>query len=288
MRFFSRIPQIPCKGNKALKRLISLIIAAACLLGVMLAAGCKPGNHSTVDIATPEPAATSVIVTVPTDVPDFTEAPTPGPTEEATEPPEETPAPTPSGTPDQSVFDDAVFIGNSLFVGLYSFGVITHGKFLTKVGLNVNTVFTDPADGGTVPIIEELSSGGYKKVIIHLGLNELGWPSYTTYISKYSDLLSAVWERIPDAKIFVVALPPVTKAYSESSTNGINLENVTRMNALLEEMCARRGAIYIDVPESFYDAEGYLPANASADGVHMNLDYDRVWADHITLKVMGA
>ncbi|MBQ4446880.1 MAG: hypothetical protein II897_01105 [Clostridia bacterium] len=271
-----------------MKRLISSILAAAFIAGSVMTAGCKGANNNPIDIPTPEPAATSVVVTVPTDVPDFTEAPTPGPTEQATEPPEETVAPTASGVPDQTVFDDAVFIGNSLFVGLYSFGVITHGKFLTKVGLNVNTVFTDPADGGTVPIIDELKTGGYKKVIIHLGLNELGWPSYTTYIAKYSDLLDAVWERIPEAKIFVVGLPPVTKTYSEASTNGINLENVNRMNALLEEMCARKGAVYVDVPASFYDAEGYLPANASADGVHMNLEFDRIWADHITLKVMGA
>lgn len=289
MRLFCRARKSTARGIKALKRLVSIICAAACLLCALLCSGCRNGGDPTVDISTPEPAATSVIVAVPTDVPDITDEPTAAPTEPATEPPaDETPEPTPSGVPDQAVFDDAVFIGNSLFVGLYSFGVITHGKFLTKVGLNVNTVFTDPADGGTVPIIDELKTGGYKKVIIHLGLNELGWPSYTTYIAKYSDLLDAVWERIPEAKIFVVGLPPVTKTYSEASTNGINLENVNRMNALLEEMCARKGAVYVDVPASFYDAEGYLPANASADGVHMNLEFDRIWADHITLKVMGA
>ena len=270
---------------------------AALFAAFAAACGCGGGHGQTVDIYTPEPAVTSVVVTVPTDVPDFTEAPSPAPTPVPTETPtpgptdlepSETPAATPvSGEPDQSVFDDAVFIGNSLFVGLYGYGIITHGKFLTKVGLNVNTVFTDIADGGTKVIIDELEGADYTKVIIHLGINELGWPSYTTYISKYSDLLDAVWQRLPGARIYVVGLPPVSKAYSESSTNGINIDNVNRMNEMLIEMCDRRGATYIDVPAELYDSEGYLPAEASADGVHMNLTYDRIWADHITLKVMG-
>lgn len=288
-----------------MKKLVCIILTAAVLLGILPLAGCKSHNGNIVDIYTPLPDVTSIVVSVPTDVPEFTPSPTAAPTQVPTEAPTaaptevpatgspeatETPEPTskPSERPDQSVFDDAVFIGNSLFVGLYGYGIITHGKFLTKVGLNVNTVFTDPADGGSIPIIEELTDSDYRKVIIHLGLNELGWPSYTTYISKFSDLLDAVWERVPGARIFIVGLPPVSKAYSDKATNGVTNDNVNKMNKLLEELCERRGAFFVDVPEELYDSNGYLPANASADGIHMNIEYDRIWADHITRTITDA
>ena len=276
-----------------MKRLVSIIIIAAVALTL---AGCRGSGGQVVDIRTPVPDP--VVVDLPTDVPEVTPAPTAAPTEVPTEPPAteqpteqateqaQTPAPTQaSGTePDQSVFDDAVFIGNSIFEGLYRFGIITHGRFYTKVGLNVNSVMTDHAEGSSVPVIDELNKGEVGKVIILLGTNELGWPSF---IQKYSDLLDAVWQRQPKAKIYVTALPPVTKQTSDTSTVGITNSNIVRMNSMLEELAGRKGAIFIDVPSSLYDESGALPADASSDGIHLNLKYDRLWADHITLRVMG-
>lgn len=279
-----------------MKRLVSIIIIAAAALTL---AGCRGSGGQVVDIRTPVPDP--VVVDLPTDVPEVTPAPTAAPTEVPTEPPAteqpteqateqaQTPAPTQaSGTePDQSVFDDAVFIGNSIFEGLYRFGIITHGRFYTKVGLNVNSVMTDHAEGSSVPVIDELNKGEVGKVIILLGTNELGWPSFPTFIQKYSDLLDAVWQRQPKAKIYVTALPPVTKQTSDTSTVGITNSNIVRMNSMLEELAGRKGAIFIDVPSSLYDESGALPADASSDGIHLNLKYDRLWADHITLRVMG-
>ncbi len=298
-----------------MKKLICILISALALFSLCACGGDTHDNI--VDIRTPDPD--SVIRPVPSDVPDFTaeptevltplptDAPTQAPTEQATEP-AETAAPVntesagtatdvpvtsvPSqstGTePDQSVFDNAVFIGNSIFEGLYRFGIITHGKFFTKVGLNVNSVMTDHADGSTVPVIDELKKGSYDKVIILLGTNELGWPSYPTFIQKYGNLLDAVWQRQPGAKIYICGLPPVTKKTDEKNSNGINNANIRKMNSMLSDLASERGAYYIDVPASLYDDENCLPAEASSDGIHLNLKYDRLWADHITLKVMGA
>ncbi len=298
-----------------MKKLICILISALCLFSLFACGGGK--DPDVVVIYTPQPGS-SMIEPVPTDVPDFTaeptqaitDLPTDAPTQAPTDQPENTAAPTdqpentaaPNDTdapatsaptqssgsePDQSVFDDAVFIGNSIFEGLYRFGIITHGKFYTKVGLNVNSVMTDHADGSTVPVIDELKKGSYGKVIILLGTNELGWPSYPTFIQKYGNLLDAVWQRQPGAKIYICGLPPVTKKTDEKNSNGINNANIRKMNSMLSELAAERGAYYIDVPASLYDSESCLPAEASSDGIHLNLKYDRLWADHITLKVMG-
>lgn len=290
-----------------MKKLTVIIMAALMLAGGLC--GCRgKDHHGAIDIYTPVPEVTSVVRPVPTDVPDFTPAPTEAPTEVPTATPTAAPTPEPDSSdtpapatptpatptpassevaPDQSVFDDAAFIGNSIFEGLYRFGIITHGDFFTKVGLNVNTVYTDTTATGTVPIIDELTNKDYGKVFILLGMNELGWPSYTTFIQKYSDLLDAVWQRVPGARIFIVALPPVTKKYSDNSTNGVNMANINRMNGLLEELAQRRGATFIEAPDELYTSGGYLPAEASSDGIHLNLKYDRIWAAHICLRTMG-
>jgi hypothetical protein len=249
--------------------------------------------------AAPTEAPTEVPTAAPTKTPKPTAKPTntPKPTAKPTDTPKPTAKPTntpkptsaPSVQPDQSIFDDAVFIGNSIFEGLYMFGVITHGTFLTKVGVNVISIYSDCPTGSDKTFFEMLEGKSYKKVILNLGMNEAGWPSQATFISKYGQLIEDIREMLPNAKFYIVALTPVTKTYSEGKgqENGINMTNINSLNDRIKSMCREHGAKYVPNPDALFDSEGYLPADASSDGVHMNLKYDRIWADHITLKVMG-
>ena len=263
---------------------------------VLILAGCSakhdkdvvdidPPKDVSVTTEAPTPAPSEAPTELPTEAP--TEAPTAAPTEVPTEAPTEAPTQQPTNPPatdDQAVFDDAVFIGNSIFEGLYRFGIITHGVFLTKVGLNVNSIYTDPpSSGGTAPIMDQLTGANYKKVIINLGLNEVGWPSQETFISRYTNIINDIKAKLPGAKVYVIAMTPVTKKYSGSTgaDNGINMPNINRTNGMIESMCASTGAIFVPNPSALFDSEGYLPADASSDGVHMNLQYDRTWAAHI-------
>ena len=168
-----------------MKRLFYIASAALLLLGIMIFAGCTGGGQDIV-INLYTPSATEINIPVPTLVPGSSPAPTPEPTL-APDDPNYSAEPTPEGTPivpDYSVLDDAALIGNSTFEGLYRFGVITHGTFFTKVGLNVLTVHTASTEHGTVPIIDELWNGHYNKVLLMFGENELGWPSPSSYIQK--------------------------------------------------------------------------------------------------------
>ncbi len=251
--------------------------------------------------AEPTETATESPTAEPTSAPTATPKPTAAPTAEPTATPKPTAKPTatpkptakptqkPSAEPDQSIFDDAVFIGNSVLHGLWQFGVITHGDFITRVGLNVNTIYTYTDDDGVI-LIDKLNGHHYGKVIINLGLNEVGWPSQDTFMKRYAKLIDDVRERAPGARIYIIAMTPVTKKYSQSTgqENGINMENIRRTNERIRLMCAEKNAVFIDNPPELFDRDGYLPAEASADGVHFNIRYDRIWADHITLGVMNA
>ena len=56
-------------------------------------------------------------------------------------------------------------------------------------------------------------------------------------------------------------------------------------NAQLVDLAARRGCHYVSVPEALVDANGCLPADASGDGIHLNMTYSKYWADHICRTV---
>ena len=237
------------------------------------------------------PASTEVYQPVPTMAPGSTAAPadSESPVQPSGAAATGMPVPTEASsvTPDYTVFDDAALIGNSTFEGLYRYGVITHGTFFTKVGLNVLTVHTASTDRGTVPIIDELNGRTFGKVILMFGENELGWPSPQSFIEKYEELLDAVWLRQPDTEIYIVAMPPVSHGYSSTSVSGVNNTNIQNFNAMMEDLAERRGCHYVDVPAALMTYDGELPDEASGDGLHLNLQYARYWADHICLCVMG-
>lgn len=188
----------------------------------------------------------------------------------------------PAGQHDYGVFNNCCFIGNSVFEGLHNYGVIKNGTWYTKVGLNILTVYNTPASDGSVPIIDELNSGSYTGILLMFGQNECGWPDLNNFIRKYEQLLSDVWARQPQAKLFLMGITPVSKKVSDEGKNGVTNANINTINAGLEALAARtENAYYVSVPSQFYGADGALPADASGDGIHLNKAYMQIWADHI-------
>lgn len=194
--------------------------------------------------------------------------------------------PIPGGNVGQSVFDNCAFVGNSLFEALHAYGVVTHGSFFTTVGLNINTVYTETSTHGRIPVINELNTGSYAGVILMFGQNELGWPKAEVFIQKYANLIRDVKSRQPNARIFITAMPPVTKALSDSSSNGTTNANINYINSLLANLAGQFGYCrFITVPDEMYDANDALPSQASGDGIHLNMTYSRIWAQHICQAV---
>ena len=289
--------------NKKIAAVLALLFA----LSIVFCACAKPapGKNAVIEIHsdTPAPTGGDMPTGVPaTDAP-ATDAPaslTPATAVPETELPE-TDLPVDTGEPavtsyptgsldpmDQSVFDSCAFVGNSTFEGLYKFGVITHGKFFTRVGLNINSVYTDTTTDGSVPVIDELNSGSYSGVIMCFGENELGWPNLNVFVQKYEQFCRDVWTRQPNAKLFITGLPPISaKKSAAGGSTGVTNENINTMNALLEELCSRTDNLYfITVPDALYNEDHVLPDDASGDGLHLNLAYSRIWADQI-MNIVG-
>lgn len=214
---------------------------------------------------------------------------TPAPTRAPSQPSASVPSnatPLPAGFTGQAVFDNCAFLGNSLFEGLHAYGVITHGKFFTTVGLNIVTVYSSTTTNGHIPVINELNTGSYAAVIMMFGQNELGWPDPNAFFRRYAQLIRDVKTRQPNARIFITAMPPVTKALSDRSTDGVTNANIAMYNAMLLDLSSQFGYCrYITVPNEMYDESGALPVGASGDGIHLNMTYSRIWAEHICRSV---
>lgn len=194
-----------------------------------------------------------------------------------------------NGEYDSSCFDSTVFIGNSRFISFKNYGLAKN--VYAVVGLNVDTVFTKSVAGSTVTVIDELNGKDYQKVVLMFGDNECGWSSYDSFVKKYSEVIAAVRERLPDAEIYLQAVLPVSVDASATNEFGCNNANINALNLRIEQLAADEGVQFIPQPDCLKAADGTLIPEAASDGIHLNKKYAKLWiislADKIIYKTGG-
>ena len=186
---------------------------------------------------------------------------------------------------DESYFDDALFIGDSRTQGFILYSGLANttsyaGKGLAGNKISTDAVVTENGQDYTVSQALENHSGEFKKVYLMFGVNELGWSYPEKFQESYQQVVQEVKKTQPDATIYVQSILPVSKEKSDSS-DIYNMERVNMFNGLLQEMAEEEGVIYLDVASSVMDSEGYLPADASTDGVHLNKEYCQIWLRYL-------
>ncbi|MCR5419739.1 MAG: hypothetical protein K6E98_01880 [Lachnospiraceae bacterium] len=189
--------------------------------------------------------------------------------------------PIPYGTVDESYFNDALFIGDSRLQGFGMYSGLP-GTYYAATGFqlykydSMNVVQTD---SGKVPIFSAMPYDTFTKIYIKVGLNEMGG-NETVFKSKYTELIAKLRECEPRAVIYIHGLLPVTAAKSQSDKVHSN-NNVIARNEFLKTFATEQNAYYIDIASVFTAADGYLPAEMAADGIHLKAQYMSIWKDYL-------
>lgn len=173
---------------------------------------------------------------------------------------------------DESYFADALFVGDSRTVGLSLYSGIS-STYYADTGLNVLTALSKPfvkIDGTSCTILDAVAlHPDFKKVYISFGINEIGWPSVTTFIGTYETLLTGLEDLLgKDTVFYIQGIIPVSQAIDDSGY--IKNERIVSYNALLCEMAEKHGAHFIDLTGLYAPSGGVLPAEISSDGIHLN------------------
>ena len=192
---------------------------------------------------------------------------------------------------DDSYFDDAMFVGDSITSGISLYSVMSGATVVASTGINPTTILTKPAirdkEGELHTILETMSAYSPAKIYIMLGANGVGWLSQEQFLSYYGGFVDAVAAQHPKAQIFIQSILPVTMEKSLSE-NGIYANGkIDRYNRALMEYCKKKGLPFVNVAEALKGADGALPADASSDGMHFGPSYYEKWFDYLrshTLK----
>lgn len=192
-----------------------------------------------------------------------------------------TAAPTPETSPAptwQHVdFTNSVFIGSSTTDALLMYGIPEGANYISGTGKTVETVLTEPMPGGKVAAIDELAGKNYNQVFLAFGLNELGWPDDALFLLMYAQVISRVREHLPTAAIYIESVLPVGLERSQQNRFGVTQDRVNAFNAMLQQFAAEQGVHFLDVSTELKGPDGYLPAEASRDGVHLTKEWCGRW-----------
>ena len=184
---------------------------------------------------------------------------------------------------DDSYFADAVFVGDSRTEGLKMYSGLDSSQFFSSVGMDVDKVFTDQVvslNGQLLTVAQALEQASYSKVYIMLGINELGWVYESVFADNYARIIDTIRESHPDATIYVQSILPVSQ-WKDGSNDIYTNANVVRLQKALVAMCEEKGVNYVNVAEGIQDEQGYLPSEATQDGVHLTPEYCQRWMNYL-------
>lgn len=214
-----------------------------------------------------------------TTVPETTAAPT----EPETEPPTEPPTEPISGTVDESWFDDALFIGDSRFVGLRDYARLGEAEYFAGIGISVFDIYDEWAKDewkfDYVKLPKLLQDHSYGKIIIGLGMNDVG-TNTDLVLESYQQLLDMIFEYQPDTKVIIHSVITVSR-YKASSAWYFNLEHIYAINDAIATLADGERVFYLDPNPDYADEEGYLPDEMAGDGCHFYVEEYRNWAQWI-------
>lgn len=193
------------------------------------------------------------------------------------------------GRVDTSWFADAAFLGDSVTTGLYEseYDISVGGALIcgyTGVSPNtiVNRTVVTSADRGEEVPLDVLAGAQPAKLYILIGTNALvGGGNDEGFLNYYARMLDELRAALPNTAFYVQSILPVTPAALEDAP-GLSPERLQSINNGIHDLCAERGAYFLDLNAQFRDETGALQAEyAQPDGVHITVAGYSKWIDFL-------
>ena len=199
----------------------------------------------------------------------------------------------------ENFFDDAVFVGDSVTLGLRNYvssernegnDCLGSARFLTAGSMGYSNAIMEIGEedaihplyeGEEVYIEDGLSRMNAKKVFIMLGTNDFCIYSTETGMKNVETLINRIISKNPDIGIYIQSVTPTL--YDRGSFNN---ENIDIFNEALQSLCSENGWNYVDVASVMKDESGSFIAQYCSDpedqGIHMAYEGCEKWISYLT------
>ena len=180
-------------------------------------------------------------------------------------------------------FEGTLIIGDSRTEGLKLFSGIKTAEFFSTKSLTVNRIVEGKkvnVDGVEASISDVLAKAAYGKVVVCVGLNEVGWGNVDRFLESYGQLVDQIKAAQPNARIYLQSILPVSAKKSASQTVFTN-SNIIAYNEGIVRLAAAKNVDFINPSAPLIDGTGALLTEASSDGIHLSAAYCKIWAQSI-------
>ena len=231
-----------------------------------------------------------------------TAAETPAPTAAPSVTPTERPAPEPSAAPapetaqpeeepgaedkllDESWFDDAMFLGDSLTgsLNIYNlrFGGLGDALVFHVNGLSCHHIVEEDMllnfKGRDCRVEDAVALSGCGKLFLMLAMNDVGTHPIEQLHDDWAIMLGRIRERCPDVRVYVQSGTPL-----HLDINYFTRENMAAYNRMLREVCGETGCVYVDITPGLADEDGFLKDEYRLDDLHLNPEGCAVWVENL-------
>ena len=205
----------------------------------------------------------------------------------------------PSRKVPDSWFDDCVFIGDSLSVGLSLYNdaycVFGKGKFVCASSLSYSNCQWDLYRAGNVhpyyngkKVLAEYAPSltGSKKVVIGLGMNDIGLWGPEGTITYAKELIRKIRLHSPGVKIYLETVTPMIYG---AQREHLNNDLIREFNSKLKTLAKDEGCGFLNSYDAFANSNGNLPFEFCSDpgalGIHLKQNACAVWTQFLKASI---
>ncbi|MGN0665108.1 MAG: GDSL-type esterase/lipase family protein [Huintestinicola sp.] len=188
---------------------------------------------------------------------------------------------------DQSYLDSCMFAGDSLIVGLSSYGIIPEERVAAGIGMSAMTINDTPLenpDGSQELIADKINAAKPENLYVLLGLNLMEYYTNEQLLAEYGDFVDSIDRE--HTNIYLISVPPVTASREENPDRPILNSDIDAFNADLLKFANNRGLNYLDLNSELKGNDGRLSEEvAEADGIHFKKSTYTILLDYILTHV---
>lgn len=196
---------------------------------------------------------------------------------------------------DDSYFEDALFIGDSILKGFKSFVspypnnvIADQNAGLDHIFLNKDIYLVNPSELTTLWKGIEQVLPDAQKIYVLIGTNGIPGLENDKSMNFYDDLIVKLKERFPEKVIYICAVTPLTKELSDQRAPSFSKEKIDDFNNQLFVLCQNNDVYFLQTDEDLKDSSGYLMSEYDAgDGLHLNKSGHTVLFDYFKTHIVS-
>ncbi|MFE0555448.1 GDSL-type esterase/lipase family protein [Paenibacillus sp. NPDC058910] len=161
----------------------------------------------------------------------------------------------------QVFFQNSVFFGDSITEGLSFHDVLKEENVLAGAGKTAEFALQD---------MDELIKRDPERIFILLGSDDILWPADNPKaysMNNYAKLISMIKEKLPQAKVTLLSVTPVTAKAEELEPR---YKNINDYNQGLKELAEKENIGYVDLSPIFSNGSNDL---YDSDGIHFKPEF---------------